>query len=374
MKMGWSGDVPQTENPEVLRGLPEHPPTLTGGWNIQGGNFMSKNVSPENCVLFDWLTFSSKCDSIQTLISLLGLESVPFEERPHGRNGYRSMMSYENINILYDGRENMGICLDMTGTGCRAFETYSTTGWKPLLETICGNEDYHISRLDVAGDDHTGLLDIDVLRDDTDDHSYVSKSRSWEVDYGSEGTSIYHGSRKSDMLIRIYDKAAEQGLEDEHWVRVELQMRNENASGFLREVLEKPIGEVFAGVLFNYLRYVEPTKDVNMSRWPLKDYWQRFLGEVKRIRVWSAPGVDYDIWRLSNYIINQTGNALDCYLRIFGMEDLVRELGKRAIRRSPKYDRLLEEHMAWEEAFINGPNCGNRSNGGNNSGEPGNDR
>lgn len=176
------------------------------------------------------------------------------------------------------------------------------------------------------------------------------------------------------MLIRIYDKAAEQGLEDEHWVRVELQMRNENASGFLREVLEKPIGEVFAGVLFNYLRYVEPTKDVNMSRWPLRDYWQRFLGEVKRIRVWSAPGVDYDIWRLSNYIINQTGNALDCYLRIFGMEDLVRELGKRAIRRSPKYDRLLDEHKAWEEAFINGPNGGNRSNGGNNSGDSGNDR
>ena len=295
----------------------------------------------ENCILYDWLTFTSKCDSPGSLISLLGLDGVTFEDRPRGRNGYRSMMAYEGISILYDGREDMGVCVDMSGSGCRVFETYSSSSWDDLFSVILGG-DYNISRLDVAADDHTGLLDIDVLRDDTDDHHYVSKARCWEVQYGSEGTTIYHGSKKSDMLIRIYDKAAEEGVEG-HWVRVELQMRDNIATGFLSGMAGDSLGEHFSGVLCNYLRYVVPQEDLNMSRWPMADYWQNFLQTVQRIRCWSAPGVDYNLWHLSNYIINQVGNALDCYLNIFGVEDLKRELGQRSIRPSPKYERLKRE-------------------------------
>ena len=115
-------------------------------------------VSPEaeNCILYDWLTFTSKCDSPGTLISLLGLDGVTFEDRPRGRNGYRSMMAYEGISILYDGREDMGVCVDMSGSGCRVFETYSSSSWDDLFSVILGG-DYNISRLDVAADDHTGL-------------------------------------------------------------------------------------------------------------------------------------------------------------------------------------------------------------------------
>ncbi|MBQ1233185.1 MAG: replication initiation factor domain-containing protein, partial [Clostridia bacterium] len=40
---------------------------------------------------------------------------------------------------------------------------------------------------------------------------------------------IYHGSPKSNMYIRIYDKAAERDLEGIHWIRVEMQMRDEIA-------------------------------------------------------------------------------------------------------------------------------------------------
>ncbi len=297
----------------------------------------------ENCILFDWLTFTSKCDGFGSLISLLGLESVTFEELPRGRNGYKSMCTFEGISILSDGREDMGICVDMSGKGCRAFETYSSTSWDDLFSVLL-SDDYNITRLDVAADDHTGLLDIDVLRDDTDDHHYVSKSRKWEVDYGSEGTTIYHGSKKSDMLIRIYDKAAEQGF-DGHWVRVEMQMRDEIATGFLSGMGADTLGEHFTGVLCNYLRYVEPTDDLNMSRWPMTDYWENFLQTVQRIRCWSAPGTDYSLGSLSNYIINQAGNALDCYLKIFGVDDLVRELGSRAIRPSPKYERLKRDYL-----------------------------
>ena len=303
-------------------------------------------ISQENLILFDWLTFTSHCDSPETIMQLLGLQQVPWQKMEKGRNGYRQRYFFENISILYDGADNMGVCVDMSGTGCRAFESYSTIKWTELMDVLfCNSGDYNVTRLDMAYDDHTGILDIDVLRDDTDDHMYVSRSKTWKVEYGSKGTTIYHGSPKSDMYIRIYDKAAERDLENVHWIRVELQMRDEIAQGFIAGLMRNPVGVHFRGVLHNYLRYVvDPGIDSNMSRWPIAAYWAELLEGVGQIRCWSDPGVEYNEFHLSNFIINQAGNALDCYLRIFGVEDLIRELGQRSIKMSPKYQRLLAKY------------------------------
>lgn len=304
------------------------------------------SVVKENQILVDWLTFSSKIDSVESAQRLLGLAGVTWQHMERGRNGYRQRVMFDNISILYDGAEDMGICVDITGSGCRAFESFASRSWEALFQDIM-DDDYNISRLDMAFDDHTGLLDINVIQDDTDDHHYVSAFRKWKVEYGSDGVTIYHGSQRSDMLIRIYDKAAEQGLDGSHWVRVELQMRNKIASGFVAGALSRPIGEQFRGVLHNYLRYVVPTADTNMSRWPMTDYWEQLLESVERVRCWSAPGVDYTVFKLADLVVNQWGNAIDCYLSIFGVEDLIRELGKRAIRLSPKYERLKDQYQAF---------------------------
>lgn len=307
-----------------------------------------KSTVQENQILVDWLTFSSKVDSIETAQQLLGLTEVSWQHMERGRNGYRQRIMFDNISILYDGADDMGICVDISGSGCRAFETFSSRSWDALFRDILDSDEYNISRCDCAFDDHTGILDIDVLRDDTDDHHYVSKFHKWKVEYGSDGVTIYHGSQRSDMLIRIYDKAAEQGLDGAHWIRVELQMRNNIASGFIAGCITRPIGEQFCGVLHNYLRYVVPTADINMSRWPMTAYWEQLLGDVGRISCWSAPGVDYTVFKLADLVVNQWGNAIDCYLSIFGVEDLIQQLGQRAIRRSPKYERLKQEHEAFQ--------------------------
>lgn len=304
------------------------------------------SVSTENLILFDWLTFTSHVDTPERLMILLGLKDVPWQKMDKGRNGYKQRFFFENISILFDGADNMGVCVDMSGTGCRAFETYSTIKWTELMDLLYRNsQDYNITRLDMAFDDHTGLLDIDQIRDDTDDHMYVSRSKTWKVEYGSAGTTIYHGSPKSNMYIRIYDKAAERDLENVHWIRVEMQMRDEIAFGFIGGLISNPVGDQFRGVLHNYLRYVvDPGTDVNMSRWPMAKYWSDLLEGIQKISVWSDPGVDYNEFHLSNYVINQAGNALDCYLRIFGMDDLIRELGQRSVKMSPKYQRLLTKY------------------------------
>lgn len=309
-----------------------------------------------NLILFDWLTFTSHADSPESLMQLLGLENVPWQKMDKGRNGYRQRYFFENISILFDGAENMGVCVDMSGTGCRTFETYSHISWLELMDILVhGSGDYNVTRLDMAFDDHTGILDIDDLREDTDDHLYVSRSRTWKVEYGSQGTTIYHGSPKSDMYIRIYDKAAERGLDNVHWIRVEMQMRDEIAKGFIDGLMIHPTGVQFRGVLHNYLRYVvNPGTDENMSRWPMAEYWDQLLEGVQRITCWSAPGTEYNEFHLSNFVLNQAGNALDCYLRIFGIEDLIRELGRRSVKMSPKYQRLIDKYQLIESRYQDG--------------------
>lgn len=146
-----------------------------------------------NLILIDWLTVTFKFLSVEQIMRILGLSgtSVVWQSFDSYMNGYPFRLSFDGINILYGAREDMGVCLSMSGQGCRSFESYGNGDWICLFRYLVdGVEDeaINITRIDLAFDDHTGILDIDTLVDDTDDHYYVSKSRWWKVEYGSEGT------------------------------------------------------------------------------------------------------------------------------------------------------------------------------------------
>lgn len=307
-------------------------------------------VDQQNIHLIDWLTVTSHIDSPETMIQLLCMDCHSFEEMQSGLNGYRKRLHFEGINVLYDGADNMGVCLTMSGQGCRTFETYGIhTGgitWLSLLAEFAEDPDsYNITRIDLAFDDHTGILDMETLLDDTDDHNYVSRSRWWKVEYGSEGSTVYHGSPTSDIRVRIYDKAAERGCQDgEHWIRVELMLRRENAASAVSKILEYlDAGKVFCGILRNYVTYVTPTSDSNRSRWPITEYWAQLIDHAERIRIWTTPGTEYNIFRLNRFLVDQCGGAITCWREIFGLDDLDQEIRMKNVRLSPKYQRLINE-------------------------------
>lgn len=297
----------------------------------------------ENCILIDWVTVTFRGLEPDDLISYLGLSSLPFETMDKWMFGYPCRKFYDGISILYGAAEDMGICLNLSGQGCRAFESYGKE-WNVLFNLIWDNPDAHLTRLDVAFDDHSGILDIDRLRCDTDAGYYVSKSRQWKIEYGSQGTTLYFGSPRSDMLIRIYDKAAERGYSDRHWIRVELQMRDKNAYGFIVALRFDDIGSVFSGVLYNYLRFVDPSSDSNKSRWIPTDYWINLLGSLRRITIWSSPGTDYNMASLENFVVRCAGSAIDVYLRVWGFERLINQIKARNVALAPKYQKLLFEY------------------------------
>ncbi len=299
-----------------------------------------------NTILIDWLTFTSKSDSVDTLLALLGMDKhgVSWEYKEAYMMGYPYRMTWDGVTILYGGREDMGICCTMSGTGCRTFETHSQVTWQQLLTDITADLDtYNITRLDLAYDDHTGILDINQLMDDTTDGAYRSKGRWWTITFGSEGTTIYHGSPRSKIRTRIYDKAAEQELEDTHWIRVELQLRSDNATAAALDLLKDGnVGRTMRGILSNYINYLEPSGDSNKSRWPLADYWQNLLGDIAPIHLWTDSGTEYTIDRLENWLVTQVGAGLLCYSDIYGIDKLLGLVRESVNIRKPKYQRMID--------------------------------
>lgn len=236
----------------------------------------------------------------------------------------------------------MGVWLEMSGQGCRTFESLSKVGWFGLFQFIF-QFGMNITRLDIAYDDHTGILPIDRIALDTYKREYVSKFNWHGVHLTSDGTSVELGGKLSKFRIRIYDKAAERKKFGEHWVRVELQLRDDRAKQFMN--LQEPLGQAFLGVLLNYLRYVEPSSDSNKWRWPMKDYWLNLVEDVKRISIYKSPGMEYNEERCKNYVVNQAGNAIDACLRMYGVNEFKKMIEERKIAPNPKYDLIVNQHF-----------------------------
>lgn len=266
------------------------------------------------------------------------MEHIPWETTK-GAHGYRSRLYFSGISIHYDGRDDMGIWCELSGQGCRTFETLGNGDYESIFEAVKYDE-LNITRLDIAFDDHTGVLDLPVICEDTRRQEYVSKSQYWEVTESSKGATVYHGSPQSDIRIRIYDKAAERNCpEGEHWIRVELQLRDKRARKFIG--LPYDLGGNFAGVLLNYLRYVEPMEDSNRWRWPMKPYWGDMLCGAAAISLYEKPGMDYNLDRCERYVYKYAGNAIDALIQIYGVDKFLEELQRRGTYPNPKYDQLI---------------------------------
>jgi len=242
----------------------------------------------ENIIIYDWLSFTTKIHTVEQIKKIIGFTSITFLEI-YGYYGYNKRITHNGVSILYDGHSpNMGVMVEMSGQGCRTYETLGTGEWESLFELIILNHEsknMNITRLDIAYDDHIGILDLFKIYADTENGNYISRTRNFQVLNSNKGKTVTHGSKKSSVYIRIYDKAKERGLADScHWVRLELQLRNGNALGFIKN--DNEIGKKFIGVVYNYLRYITPNKnDTNRRRWSDTNYWKRFTQSASKIKI-----------------------------------------------------------------------------------------
>ena len=322
-------------------------------------------------VLIDWLTFSIKNiqEPVQVIQKFLGLDPALFQEAPYGLMGYQRVLRFGDIQVLYEPRENeyfrdMGVCISMSGNGCRAFETMSrltikgakdtqgtaSTAFPTLFQLLGAEPSANISRVDIACDDREGHLSMDdIVRkvQDNEINSRMSK-RALYLGYDGtrrSGTTVYIGAESSAFRVRIYDKALEQG-ESGHWVRVELVMRGENAQAFGRQLTNaESVGKLAAQVINDKLSFIE-RDDINITRCTVCPWWRAFVDELESVRLVARETVQHGVEHIASWVEAQVGPSLAILFQTMGFPKIFELAVDAGSRLSDKQRFLIADYNA----------------------------
>lgn len=258
-------------------------------------------IPPENRSLLDWCAFTFKqIEDPTNVAELIGIDAALMVDCTFGFSGYRKSLKHGNISIYYDGREGMGCHVEMTGQGCRQYEAlFIESPWKLLFETILLNGG-KFTRLDLAIDNVDGALSMDrimaaILDHDSQIRTLFGEARriqkiSFKTGQGIIGDTIYLGSAKSRLMIRIYNKALELGV-DGIYLRVEIQLRDERAQEAAKLfVTDITVGALAVGIINNYFAIINDD-DSNKSRCPLQSWWADWLQSTEKIKLSTEKAV-----------------------------------------------------------------------------------
>lgn len=243
-----------------------------------------------NKIIIDWLQFTLlRDDGLQIVFRILRLNPADFERLDKGGLGYKDQLINNNVRIYFNGNLGMGINTSISGQGCRYMESQGINLWS-LVFRLSRSERINITRLDLALDTNVKL--IDRIRKSIDSKKYISKSRS--ISYicksGKDSTrteTIYLGSRSSDLMIRIYDKAVEQGLDEIDWERWEIVLKKNKIIEAI-PLLKKNISQTFKNILYTYFRPIKKIES-NKSRSKVESWYLKFLGQVENISLYREP-------------------------------------------------------------------------------------
>lgn len=249
-------------------------------------------------------TFTSIARPVEAM-TVLGFDVENFERLPHGRYGYLYGLSYSSISFYYGTPPNctdMGVHMDITGSGCRIVEQLPTfRSWRDFTASALSING-HATRFDIAVDDFKGHLSLRTVQRAIEKGQYCGKFRrsmnirSFELADGSSlGETIYFGSLSSDFCVRFYDKRSERyakGFVDlpDFYNRYEVQLRRDRADSCMRAVANglRP-SEIVLGLLNNSISFRTDNGDKNKSRWPVAKWWDRFVGDVSKISFYTPP-------------------------------------------------------------------------------------
>ena len=324
-------------------------------------------------VLIDWLTFSVKVqDPDKVIQTYLGMDPSLFQDTGYSLMGYNKVKRFSDILVCSDGREDdyfkdMGVCVSMSGNGCRTFETMSkltldlkdrqgtsSVAFPALFQLLVSDTDANVSRIDIACDDRAGYLDMDAILTKTQTNEVNSRmtKRSTVVSFDGtqrNGATVYIGAPSSSFRVRIYDKALEQG-ESGHWVRVELVMRSQNANAFVEQMTtSENVGKLAAQVINDKFSFIE-RDDSNITRCSVCSWWKDFVDELEAVRLVAREVIQHTVEQIGNWVEAQVGPSLAILFQTMGWRYLFELAKDSAERLSDKQISLVTDYNSLQLA------------------------
>uniref|UniRef100_UPI0022E3FE07 replication initiation factor domain-containing protein n=1 Tax=Mediterraneibacter faecis TaxID=592978 RepID=UPI0022E3FE07 len=160
-----------------------------------------------------------------------------------------------------------------------------------------------MKRIDLAINDHTGILDIPELAEKCRKREYIGKSRSYK--FYQSGELIKH--REDDREYMGADIIN----------RFEIRLRNERAYYAVRDLLTYYDAEQTAFSIINqYVRFVDEEPDKRKNDWKLNDRWAWFIGDNRQSLKLTTKPEPYTLDRTLRWVQRQVAPTLKMLKKI----------------------------------------------------------
>ncbi|MDV0438272.1 replication initiation factor domain-containing protein [Xanthomonas sacchari] len=201
------------------------------------------------------------------------------------------------------------VCISLTGQGCTHVPSW------PYVERIADDLGAHLTRADIAVDDHSGLtFDVEYFRQAYHQGAFTSNGRPPQARHQSDegsgkGCTLYVG-QKGHKELCVYEKGKQLGDPESPWVRCELRLYAKRIDLPL-DVLTNP-GKYYRGayailadlVIGELDRLQLKERMVNPSAKAMIDFIDTQAGTALRV-LWNACMTrdrDYAIAAIESYL------------------------------------------------------------------------
>ena len=337
---------------QLMRTDWEHFSLLENGLTFSPYNFITILIATGVCALVAFLYYRFGYDSFKKLLhrqklARMILENKWYEADTVQDSGFftdlqsrsrEKIVWLGDIFIYTSADEEKGVLLELKGRGCRQFESYllaQQRSWYDFLMDALVDGGV-MKRIDLAINDHTGILDIPELAEKCRKREYIGKSRSYKFYQSGElikhreddreymGRTLYLGSLKSDVYFCIYEKDYEQyvklgtPLEEADIInRFEIRLRNERAYYAVRDLLTYYDAEQTAFSIINqYVRFVDEEPDKRKNDWKLNDRWAWFIGDNRQSLKLTTKPEPYTLDRTLRWVQRQVAPTLKMLKKI----------------------------------------------------------
>lgn len=279
-----------------------------------------------------------------------------FDLNPKDKGLYGYLFSYTapGCTVLYSP-DRPDVHVQLSGRGCDSFDVLSLP------------EHAKITRIDIAFDSFDGAYTVEDVRGCLLQRRFGGTARHITGFMGfteaASGTTLYIGSPKSESRLRIYDKAAEQGIFPKQregykdWTRYELQLRGGAAKVCYSQIVKNTLGmgyvAALASVFASYIRsmfYVtvegvdmgEKRKNCHASRYACPVWLSMFCKyDEKRPKVQRK---NPNLHNLTRYVLGASSAIKALRVAVSSFDDIF----ERAIEESAfkmKHEELLIDYV-----------------------------
>ena len=178
-------------------------------------------------IALDWLAGTFNGGSKHELEFINKYASAATVQPSTPRHGYTdATVDGNGVNVLWNtSRDEMGTHVVLPGSSLRKLQELSGVQLETLLRDAT-NAGLKISRLDLAKDIIGQAIDLETVYQSLVGGRNAGTARTFsKIQSNDGGFTVYVGSRQSEKFIRIYNKAAQEGISNQHWYRYELETK-----------------------------------------------------------------------------------------------------------------------------------------------------